>query len=64
MEITKPTFVNAKRMEVSTIDYFLYDHDLKEKLLAVERFDFEVALLNLSSWCLVMVVFLAVPRSL
>ena len=26
-------------MEVSTIDYFLYDHDLKEKVAAIERLD-------------------------
>ena len=27
MELTKPTFVNAKLPEVSTIDYFLYEHN-------------------------------------
>ena len=26
-------------MEVSTIDYFLYDHDLKEKATAIEQLD-------------------------
>ena len=39
MKLTKPTFVNSKGVEVSTIDNFLYDHDLKEKVTAIERLD-------------------------
>ena len=39
MKLTKPTFVNSKGVEVSTIDYFLYDHDLKGKVTAIERLD-------------------------
>ena len=39
MKLTKPTFVNSKGVEVSTIDYFLYDHDLKEKVTAIEWLD-------------------------
>ena len=39
VQITKPTFVNAKGEEVSTIDYFLYEHTLIAKILSVKRLD-------------------------
>ena len=39
VQITKPTFVNAKCEEVSTIDYFLYGHSLNGKILLVKRMD-------------------------
>ena len=39
MQATKPTFVNAKGVEVSTLDYFLYDCTLNDKILKVERLD-------------------------